>query len=332
MDVSLQQQLISPEVATRYPYKAYIETLLGYGEDAKRSRLEAQMYYKDQGNVGDTDPLTGTNSGLLSRTSITEKSSVFDMEGPVYADICQQNRYLLNRVQIGFKFWPSTNEFRLISPNAKANYKIEITEAVLKICMVEINKEVEAAHEATIKRGPALYFYNRTDVKAYAIAKGCYGTTIEDLYQGDVPNKLIIGLVDSAGFNGSYGHNPYNFEDFGCSFIGFYVEGKSLPSAPLTPNYKNSNYMSAYMTLFGNQNNDKFGNTISRDEYPKGNCLYVFDLCENQCEKYGGPVNKGRTRLEIKLSEPLPKPVTVIVYGILPGLMDIDMNRNVRIY
>ena len=331
VDLSLQQQIISPEVATRYPYKAYFETVLGFGDDAKQSQLGAQMYYKDVGDVGDADAVTGTNSGLLTRAEFLEESAVVDMEGPVYADLCQQNRYLMNGIQVGFKFWPSTSEFRLMSSNPSPKYKVEIVEAVLKICMRDVSKEIREAHRETIRRGPALYFYDRTDVKAYAMAKGQYGTTIEDMYQGAVPHRLIVGMVESAGFNGDFKSNPYHFQDFNCSFIGFYVEGKSVPSAALTPNYKTGNYMSAYTTLFGNQHMMNFGNTISREEYPKGYCFYVFDLCEKRCEKYAEPLKRGHTRLEIKMSEALKKPVTIIVYATFPGLMEVDENRNIRV-
>ena len=327
IDVSLQQQIISPEVASRHPYKAYIETVLGFGDDPK----ESQLYYKDLGDPCNNDPISGTNSGLLMRTTFTEKSKTVEMEGPIMNDICQQDRYLLDGVALNVKLWPSSNEFRLMSSNASADYKVKIEEAVLKVCMIDVSPEIKSAHANTIKRGPALYYYDRTDVKAYAIAKGQYGITVEDMYQGDVPKRLIVGILPSSGYNGSYKANPLWFKDHKLNFIAFYKEGKSIPTAPLTPNYANGNYMSAYMTLFGDDNN--FGNTISRSEYPKGYCFYVFNLCENQCDKYGGgSVEKGHTRLEIKVAEELTESVTVIVYAQFPGLMEIDEHRNVKIH
>ena len=330
VDVSLQHQLISPEVATRYPYRAYIETILGYGDASKESQLGSQLFYKDQGNAADADAIKGTNSGLLMRSIFTEQSKSVDMEGPLFHDICQQNRYLLDGVHFAVKLWPTSNAFKLMSVNKLANYKVVIEEAVLKVCQVEVTPEVRAAHANIIKRGPALYYYDRTDVKAYAIAKGQYGTTIEDMYQGNVPKRLVVGITDSAAFNGDYKKNAFFFDNYECTFIGFYLEGKSVPTSPLTPNYKTGNYMSAYMTLFGNDIN--FGNNISRTEYPKGYCLYVFDLCENRCEKYGSSVKKGHTRLEIKLGKALSEPATVIVYAQFPGLMEIDEHRNIKIH
>ena len=46
VDVSLNERLISPSTNT-YPYRAMIETLLNYGEDAKSSQLTMSLFYKD---------------------------------------------------------------------------------------------------------------------------------------------------------------------------------------------------------------------------------------------------------------------------------------------
>ena len=46
VDVSLNERLISPSTNT-YPYRAMLETLLNYGEDAKSSQLTMAMFYKD---------------------------------------------------------------------------------------------------------------------------------------------------------------------------------------------------------------------------------------------------------------------------------------------
>lgn len=329
VDVSLQQQVVSPNVATNYPYKAYIETLLNYGYDAKISKLQSQLYYKDEIDPSNPDPINGSNDGLLLRSAFTDQSKIVDLEGPVYMDICQQNRYILNGVQVNLKFWPSTNQFKLMSPRTSSDYKIEIKEAILKMCMIEVAPEVVVAHAETLQHGPAKYFYPRSDVKSFAIARGQYSTCLEDIYHGEVPNQVVIGFVSSEAFMGNYTKNPLYFQTYNCNFIGFYVDGKSMPAEPLTPNYGAQNYLSAYMTLFGDNSN--FGNYISRDEYLKGYCLYMFDICQNNCDKFVQNVRRGHTRLEVKFSEALPEAVTMIIFAKFPGMLEIDQTRNVKI-
>ena len=332
VDVFLQQQAISPNVSTKYPYKAYIDALLHYDMNAKETQLQSQLYYKDNEltNGSDNDPLDGSNMGLYKRTEMTSQSTIVDMEGPVYHDICMQSCYILNGVQVGFKFWPSSNQFKLMSLSKSDGFKVEIKEAVLKVCLIEVAPEVVIAHSETLQYGAAKYFYERTDMKSFAIAKGQYSCCVEDIYQGEVPNRVVVGFVSSEAFMGSYEKNPFNFQTFALSFAGFYIDGRSMPSEPLTPNYKAGNYLSAYMTTFEENYQKNFGHYITRDDYIRGNCLYVFDLCQNHCEKIALNVKRGHTRLEVKFAEALPEAVTMVVMAKFPGMMEIDKTRTVK--
>ncbi|MEG7523508.1 MAG: hypothetical protein M3H12_10465 [Chromatiales bacterium] len=46
VDVYLNGTLATPSTTT-YPYRAYIDTLLSYGDDAKATQLTSQMWCKD---------------------------------------------------------------------------------------------------------------------------------------------------------------------------------------------------------------------------------------------------------------------------------------------
>jgi len=47
VDISFNGTLITPSTNT-YPYRAMLETLLGYGEDSKKSQLTSALFYKDE--------------------------------------------------------------------------------------------------------------------------------------------------------------------------------------------------------------------------------------------------------------------------------------------
>lgn len=73
---------------------------------------------------------------------------------------------------------------------------------------------------------------------------------IDDVFQGDIPESLVVGLVSSRAYSGDYTLNPYNFQHFNCNFAAFYVDGKSVPTNPKEPNYSKGTYISAYLSLF----------------------------------------------------------------------------------
>ena len=105
VDVEIQQQLISSP-GTSYPYKAYLDVLLNYGSNAKSSQFHSQLLYRDiSESMDETVSETGSNTGLAIRWQYRKTGGVVASEGLLYVDICQQNRFLLNGLQINFRLW-----------------------------------------------------------------------------------------------------------------------------------------------------------------------------------------------------------------------------------
>ena len=64
------------------------------------------MFYKDTASYMDsTDPPAGKNTGLYNRNVYTEGGKVADLQGPLYLDICQQERLILYGVQVNVRMW-----------------------------------------------------------------------------------------------------------------------------------------------------------------------------------------------------------------------------------
>ena len=100
VDVSLNDVQVSQSAGT-YAYRAYIESLLSYGSQAKTSQLTAALYYKDTaGNMGRPNPdhanAVERNYGLQKRASFTDRGATVDMIGRIHSDIFFQDRYMLN--------------------------------------------------------------------------------------------------------------------------------------------------------------------------------------------------------------------------------------------
>jgi len=92
VDISLNGTLITASTNT-YPYRAILETLLSYGEDAKKSQLTSALFYKDEtGRMDSVDfAANARNAGLFQRRFIARESREFDMMGRLHADILFQD-------------------------------------------------------------------------------------------------------------------------------------------------------------------------------------------------------------------------------------------------
>jgi len=102
--ISLNGTLITASTNT-YPYRALLETLLSYGENAKKTQLSSALFYKDQAGKMDSVNFDDAevNDGLGKRRALVARSREFDMMGRLHADIFFQDRYMLNEVGVKIK-------------------------------------------------------------------------------------------------------------------------------------------------------------------------------------------------------------------------------------
>ena len=69
---------------------------------------------------------------------------------------------------------------------------------------------------------------------------------------------------------------------------------------------------------------------IDRLDFPQGNCLYAFDLSPDLTDDEKFDLLKtGSVRLQLKFSEQLEQPITLIIYAEYQNIIEIDNNRNV---
>ena len=330
VDVSLNDTLVTNSENT-YPYRAYIEATLNYGRDAKKSHLTSAMYYRDSANHFE-DVQGDDNRGLKVRRDHTARSREADMMGRLHVDIMHQERYMINGVDVKIRLIPSKNVFNLMSPAPFQGFHSVITHASLFVRKVKLNPAVSLGHAKALEKGTAKYPLKRVVVKTFSIPTGNLSAVQDNLFMSQTPNRLVIGLVDSAAFNGQAARNPFHFKTLGLTFLSLYLDGKQIPGKPLTPNYEQHQYVRSFfslMTSTGLVNRDA-GSYLELRDFESGYAIYSFDLSPSLLDgDQFELVKSGALRLELKFSQALPEPVMVIVYGEMDSMIEIDRSRQV---
>ena len=335
IDLSLNDKLVSSATNTN-PYRAMMTTLFTYGSDAKDSQLQSQLFFKDTaGSMDQVNPQAARdarNHGLATRFSYCRNSRTFELMGPLHLDLCCQDRLILNGVNIRIRMNRSKNAFCLVSSVADADYKVTITEASLHVRKVKLHNDVFLGIVTALQRTPALYHINRVECKVLSIPSGQMTFNPDDVFLGQIPKRIVIGLVENTAFNGVFNRNPFNFQHFHATQVGVYVNGESTPMKALQLNFNQSRYLKGYMSLFlgtGQLFHDK-GIQIQREEYPQGYTLYAFDLTPDlSTGPHVSPIRQGNLRIGIQFAQPLPVTVNAIIYAEFDSLIEIDHNRNV---
>lgn len=336
VDLYLNHKLVSPQNNT-YAYRAYIENLLNYGASAKNSHLTSVLMYGE--TPGHMDDTADTNEGLKSRRIYTKKSKKVDMIGHLHIDLCNQDKFMLNGVEMRLRLLRSRDAFSLMYDADAGTYKVQIHEANLFVRRCKINPSVLLAHSRTLETGTAKYPITRVEVKSITLPAGIQSKTLDSVFLGQLPKRVIVGMVTNQAFNGNVKKNPFNFQHFKLNYFTLYVDGEQVPSSkPLQPDISGAemNYVMAYHTLFtgtGIQFGDA-GNNIVRGDYPCGYWLMAFDLTPDMSaseSSHWNLVRNGNLRIELGFTEALTDTVNCIVYAELDNVVEVDRNRNVSV-
>lgn len=326
VEVYFNQKLVSGGDVF-YPYKAYLETLLDYGREAKETQLSSAGFHKDTAVFMESF-IDNKNDGFFKRRTETIDGKVWQLEGPLMSDICQQERYILNNVEITFKLYPTTREFFILTDKNISGLKHKITDAFLQVAMITPSPWILVAHKQALDRGNAVYPYMRTDVKTLSITRGEYGFTIEDVYQGMIPKELVIAMVTSKSLNGTFSSNPLNLHHFNISSLSVIIDGQPCPTQPLSLNFTTNEILDGYSSLFRGLDKDSkdVGCDITSHEYRHGYCMFVFNLLPGD---YLPLIRKANVRIEGRFSSPLSENINIILLAKFPSTLEIDRERNI---
>jgi hypothetical protein len=344
LDVHLNGKLITHS-DNLYGYRSYLETLLTHRSDVVKSQLQLQMYYPDTGVNGDQlneirrDELvnaTTPNKGALARFNRTKFSQTFETMGKLHFGLANQAKLLPPQTELKIKLIRAENKFCLMAHTADKEYSVHIEKALLFVQMKKITTHVQLAHEQAFLKFNAKYPVINAEMRYFAKPAGLSDLSENSLItNGQLPLKIVFGLLHSDAINGDNRKNPFCFVQASLKEVSVKVNSVPVPYDRVQVDYRAKCYSQAYFTLLQatrRLNSDK-SLQISYENYLHGNVLYAFDLQQDAGENDAFNLRKdGNLSLTIALSTPATQPLTVVVYMEFLKMIEIDRSRNVQIY
>ena len=249
MDVYLNDTLVTPPSNT-YPFRAYVDTVLSYGDEAKDTQLTSQLWYKDTAGHMDATTVDGGNTGLVERRRYTTESRFVEMMGLLHVDIFLQDRFLHNAVSVNIRLVRSKYAFSLMAGVQNSDYKVQIVDAVLFERKVVLSPTVQMAHTKALEKGTAKYPIRPVDCKVYSIPHGTMSHKHESLFLGTLTKRLVLWCIDNDAYNGDYSKKTFKAKNNAINFLAVYVDGRQVPAKPLQPNFETGSYIRSYVNLF----------------------------------------------------------------------------------
>jgi hypothetical protein len=314
IDMYLGQTLISTST-NQAAFRAWLETYLSFSKAVKQDQLDV------------LESMNGVN--------IPAGGSKFESLTRLNLDMMQQSRYLLNGVSITLRLFRNQDDFILKQKvGGSVSYTVSIEDIALYIRHVTPKSSILLQHAQTLAQKTAIYPIDRTIIKTANITSGMQEETLSNIFMGQLPVRLIVGLVRSKNYNGHKETDPFTFEHFNISHISLSVNGRQIPTRALEPNFEQKECRRAYHqlleTVLGPCQDERSIGISLNDYISGGKTLFGFTLVSDG----GGsssvaPRRSGNINLRLRFNKPLTDNITVLMYAEFQNVIEIDATRNV---
>ena len=318
---------------TKYSFRSIIENLINYDKNVMDTRMLAEGWLKDTaGQMNVTDP-TGNNLGLRDRACPFEGSHVVTVIGRPHLDLFHQEKLIPANVDVKLKFFPNSSRFILCSPaaNPQINYKVHLVSARMFIRTKEISPSLILAQEKLLQEHNYSIPYNKITTKTITIPNGTSQIEFDNVYQGKLPDLVVLAMVSDSNMNGGYQNNPFNFENFGANYICLLANGLQIPRSAYQPNFDEDDYIRAYYSVLEALGFDVGPHCLSicPFEWAHGYNIYAFKVTPGPIGSVRSPSCVGSIRLEIKFSAGTTHNINVILLSQQSAEIQIDKYKNV---
>ena len=226
------------------------------------------------------------------------------------------------------KLYRQRPSFCLTAP--EGDYDIVLEDVILKVAKIRVNPAV-IYNGQVLQSTNAKYPFVRTDIKMFSLPAGQISCSFDNMFQGNRPNKVVVGFVSSKAAAGDISQNPYNFKHYNVSSLNLLVDGESVGGSAIKTHFNNSSLcVTPFLNMYDTFQNTDDGNGITVSSFPNGFALFCFSLEPNfQNEEYVTLLKRGNVALECQFNVPLPETVVVLVYAENMDYFEINKSRDV---
>jgi len=315
-----------------YPWKAYIETHLTYGYEAKTTHLLNSLYYKD--TELKEDKADGGNAAAKNRLAKFQEKK-FNFSIVLHSDFFHSQKYLLPNTEIKLKLIRSSNDFIFIAAEGSAGkYKMDFKNLKLAMRRIKIDPFALGGIEHKLKTQEANYDITQSKIKTINIPSGTKSIDFQAIYQGNLPRSIIFGILSNKSFNGTIDSNPFHFFHHNVNYFNLKINGSPVVPTPFTPDFEGGNYAREYRHFFDNLGmfHENETNWITKTEFMNNSCFWPFDLTPCPCNGFHNhEVKRGCLDLTLGFKTNIAETLYLFVYASFNSVIQIDSLRNITV-
>ena len=324
--VSVYLNGIQVENNPHYGLLNIVKSYLNMNPD-KLSSFGANMGYKEFDFEEDVAAGFFTAATIREKNLIRKcKNSSIHMFGPINLDLGDVSSYLLDKIDLRLRFELVPPSILIKTTDAAAyTYRVETCKLWVErltpvpSAMIALNK-VMTQNMQTVE-----YLFNRQLLKTMIMPQQQTSLTIDNIFQGIIPHKLIIFVMDQKALNGDYKKNSSYFIDNNINSIKVEVNGTNLSN--ISCKFPDNIAQVFYETM---RNIGIDHNTLlNYDNFTKGKAIFCFDTRSSDAAEVVYIEKTGLLRISLVCDAPTNDNRVVFVVGHTTGLLETNIDRRI---
>ena len=142
------------------------------------------------------------NTGLRTMSEWTKTSKIVELQGRIHSDLFNQEKLILNGVDLTVKLHRHKLEFCLLIADTAPACEITIVHAILYV-KIELTPSVFNAINTVLSDKNAQDAITSTTPKVFAVPRRQQSQHIDNAFLGETPRRIAICMMDNDSYNGN---------------------------------------------------------------------------------------------------------------------------------
>ena len=318
------------EPTNHYHYRAYIQSLLNTTEYEQNKRLIMEGWKIDtSGYLNIVNAHDGLNTGLVARKAWFAVSRWHRLILKPRIELFNQDLVIPPNTDIRIRLIPNRDQVSLMWSGV-TQFHTHIQSIRFWARSREVTSSTLIMHQQQLHAGQSYKIaYPTISIKSLNVPIGSLRQEFDNLYLGNLPNRVILVMLSGDHVMGTTGSNPFNFQNFNINYLAMRVNGELVPRQAYQPNFGEAHdYIRDYLQVLAAIDLDgECSNTLclSPSEWANGFTFFAFKLFQK-----GSSVKpSGSVRLDIRFGTLTAAIITILLFSESEGAIEIDKYKNV---
>ena len=310
-----------------FNYTSYLKMLMNINRDNIDSFGKCGFFHDDANNGQVTQSYAATTfttaTNLENKLLQNLKDDGIDICFPLLLDSTTLDMYLLDAVDLRIRLELANNNWIFNSSSDISQVSLNIVKAKLWMDRVIPHYNAMMALNQALTVKPIEYVFQKTLHKTYVVGSNENAIMIDRPFGMVIPEKMHMIIINMNAFSGRNSLNGLYFEHSNLENLHLTVNGNTFYN--VNTNFPNTYCQSYYETLKSiGLNNDHM---ITHKSFKGGRTIFSFNFVHESVEETLPVESSASLRLNIKFSQNLTAPHTIILLAETTGLLTIDNNR-----